>query len=136
MFTQPFHDFDTYNTFLSEGGALAVVVEGFPATPRRDDAGPRGVPPVGVRRGGAPRQPQCLTLGRLAPLYYALRTGPAVPASQPEARPDPLPPLPENATAWRVPIPDGEIPSQPPPPLQGCGSNSNRIESGSPESRS
>ena len=28
-----------------------------------------------------PRQPQCHTLGRLAPRYYALRTGPAVPAS-------------------------------------------------------
>ena len=40
-----------------------------------------------------------MTLGRLAPLYYALRTGPAVPASQQEARLDPLPLLPENATA-------------------------------------
>ena len=46
------------------------------------DGGARGgLPRVGVRRGGAPRQPQCMTLGRLAPLYYALRTGPAVPAS-------------------------------------------------------
>ena len=40
-----------------------------------------------------------MTLGRLAPLYYALRTGPAVPAPRQEARPDPLPPLPESATA-------------------------------------
>jgi len=27
--------FDNHNAFLSEGGALAVVVEGFPGTPRR-----------------------------------------------------------------------------------------------------
>ena len=35
MFTQPFHDFDTRNAFLSEGGALAVVVGDFPETPRQ-----------------------------------------------------------------------------------------------------
>ena len=73
-------------------------------------------PRPGFEGAGAPRQPQCLTLGRLAPLYYALRTGPAVPAPRQEARPDPLPPLPENATAWQDPIPDGEVPSLPPPP--------------------
>ena len=28
-------DFDNHNAFLSEGGALAVVVESFPGTPRR-----------------------------------------------------------------------------------------------------
>ena len=36
-------------------------------------------PRSGVRRGGAPRQPQCMTLGRLAPLYYALRRRPRCP---------------------------------------------------------
>ena len=35
MFTQPFHDFDTHNAFLSQGGALAVVVEDFHETPHR-----------------------------------------------------------------------------------------------------
>ena len=38
-------------------------------------------PRSGVRRGRAPRQPQCHTLGRLAPLYYALRRRPRCPAS-------------------------------------------------------
>ena len=28
------HDFDTHNAFLSEGGALAVVVREFPETPQ------------------------------------------------------------------------------------------------------
>ena len=35
MFTQPFHDFHTHNAFLSEGGALAVVVWDFPETPHQ-----------------------------------------------------------------------------------------------------
>ena len=35
MFTQPFHDFDTYNAFLSEGGALAVVEGDFHETSHR-----------------------------------------------------------------------------------------------------
>ena len=35
MFTQPFHDFHDPNAFLSEGGALAVVVESLPETPPR-----------------------------------------------------------------------------------------------------
>ena len=35
MFTQPFHDFDTHNAFLSEGGALAVVVGDFHETPHQ-----------------------------------------------------------------------------------------------------
>jgi len=33
MFTQPFHVFDSHNAFLSEGGALAVVVEALPGKP-------------------------------------------------------------------------------------------------------
>ena len=36
-------------------------------------------PRSGVRRGGAPRQPQCITLGRLAPRHYALRRRPRCP---------------------------------------------------------
>ena len=35
MFTQPFHDSDTHNAFLSEGGALAGVVGDFHETPHR-----------------------------------------------------------------------------------------------------
>ena len=35
MFTQPFHDFNTHNTFLSEGAALAVVAGNFPETPHQ-----------------------------------------------------------------------------------------------------
>ena len=35
MFTQPFHDFDTQNVFLSEGGPLAVVVGDFHETTHR-----------------------------------------------------------------------------------------------------
>ena len=104
-------------------------------------------PRSGVRRGRAPRQPQCHTLGRLAPRHFALRRRPRCPASHGAPAPaehlsryrnraeDPLPPLPGNATPWRVPIPDDEVLSQPPPLLQGCGSNSDGIESGSAESR-
>ena len=36
-------------------------------------------PRSGVRRAGAPRQPQCITLGRLAPRHYALRRRPRCP---------------------------------------------------------
>jgi len=32
MFTQPFHEFHNHNAFLSEGGALPVVVGDFPET--------------------------------------------------------------------------------------------------------
>ena len=35
MFTQPFRDYDTHNAFLSEGGALAVVVGDFHETPHQ-----------------------------------------------------------------------------------------------------
>ena len=38
-------------------------------------------PRSGVRRGRAPRQPQCITLGRLAPRHFALRRRPRCPAS-------------------------------------------------------
>ena len=51
-----------------------------PKSRDRGDGGPGGnSPQSGVRRGGAPRQPQCLTLGRLAPLHYALRRRPRCP---------------------------------------------------------
>ena len=93
-------------------------------------------PRSGFEGAGAPRQSQCITLGRLAPRHYAVRRRPRCPRlALPEARLDPPPPLPGNATVWRVPLPDGEVPSLPPPPLQGCGSNSNGIEPGSYESR-
>ena len=82
------------NAFLSEGGALGVVVEASPSllAPSRPrswereegsgggDGGARGaLPPVGVRRGRSPRQPQCITLGRLAPRHYAVRRRPRCP---------------------------------------------------------
>ena len=35
MFIQPFHDFDSHNASLSEGGALAVVVGDFHETPHQ-----------------------------------------------------------------------------------------------------
>ena len=35
MFTQPFHDFQYHNACLSEGGALAIVVEDFFQTPHQ-----------------------------------------------------------------------------------------------------
>ena len=35
MFTRPFHDFDTHNVFLSEGGVLAVVVGDSRETPHQ-----------------------------------------------------------------------------------------------------
>ena len=57
--TQVVHALDDRNSALSEGEALAVVVEKFPRS--------------GVRRAGAPRQPQCITLGRLAPRHLAVR---------------------------------------------------------------
>ena len=46
-----------------------------------DEGAREALPPVGVRRGGTPRQPQCTTLGRLAPRHYALRRRPRCPAS-------------------------------------------------------
>ena len=42
--------------------------------------GQRGVPPGrGFEGAGAPRQPQCITLGRLAPRHYAVRRRPRCP---------------------------------------------------------
>ena len=35
LFTQVVHNFDNYESALSEGGALAVVVPGFPPTPHQ-----------------------------------------------------------------------------------------------------
>ena len=70
MFTQPFHDFHNNNAFLSEDGALAVVVEDFPQkqpyqtrdkqgfpvsdATKRSEAAPR-VSPLALR-GGAPHE--------------------------------------------------------------------------------
>ena len=69
MFTQPFHDFDTHNAFLSEGGALAVVVWDFPETAyhtrenrnlarplRKSEARPRLAGPPLARRNGTPHE--------------------------------------------------------------------------------
>ena len=79
------------NAFLSEGGALAVVVESLPVASRAIEAsswerekGAAGVmegpgessPRSGFEGAGAPRQPQCITLGRLAPRHYAVRRRP------------------------------------------------------------
>ena len=95
-------DFNHPNAFLSEGVALAVVVESFRETPhhprrcgfsrhrglrhgrgrrkRRGDGGPgQRSPGRGFEGAGAPRQPQCITLGRLAPLHYAVRRRPRCP---------------------------------------------------------
>ncbi len=42
--------------------------------------GPGGTPPGrGFEGAGAPRQPQCITLGRLAPRHYAVRRRPRCP---------------------------------------------------------
>ena len=42
--------------------------------------GAGGVPPGrGFEGAGAPRQPQCITLGRLAPRHYAVRRRPRCP---------------------------------------------------------
>ena len=75
-------DFNHPNAFLSEGGALAVVVEGFPVASRAIEASVMGegsgggdggqgraLPGQGFEGTGAPRQPQCITLGRLAPRH-------------------------------------------------------------------
>ncbi len=59
------HDFDNYKSALSEGDALAVWSK---ASPGR-----------GFEGAGAPRQPQCITLGRLAPRHYAVRRRPRCP---------------------------------------------------------
>ena len=105
----------------------------------RGDWGARGeLPRVGGSKGPEPlASPNVLHWVGWLPGTTRCGAGLAVPASHGAvARLDPLPPLPSNATAWRVPIPDGEVPSQPPPPpLQGCGNFSNGIESGSDESR-
>ena len=100
------------------------------ASPKRRDAsdgGPGGnFPAVGGSKGPEPlASPNVIHWVGWLPLTTRCGTGPAVPASQPEARLDSLPPLAGNATACGVPIPDGEVPSQPPPPpLPGCGTNS------------
>ena len=62
-------DFNHRNAFLSEGGALAVVVESFPRS--------------GFEGAGAPRQPQCITLGRLAPRHLAVRRRPRLSPPRP-----------------------------------------------------
>ena len=78
-------DFNHPNAFLSEGGPLAVVVESFPVASsghrglrhgrgrreRRGRWGGQGSAPAGrgFEGAGAPRQPQCITLGRLAPRH-------------------------------------------------------------------
>ena len=59
---QVVHAFDHRKSALSEGEALAVVVESSPRS--------------GFEGAGAPRQPQCITLGRLAPLHLAVRRRP------------------------------------------------------------
>ena len=69
MFTQPFHDFQYHNACLSEGKALAIVVEDFFQTPhlardnkdfprlmRKSDARLRLACPLLARRGGAPHE--------------------------------------------------------------------------------
>ena len=64
--------------FSQRAEFLAVVVSKTP--PKHRDGGSGGVPPgSGFEGAGAPRQPQCMTLGRLAPLYYALRHRPRCP---------------------------------------------------------
>ena len=58
MFTHPFHVFDNHNAFLSEGGALTVVVRDFPK--RRMGRGITRishVPCEKAKRGGASRVP-------------------------------------------------------------------------------
>ena len=88
-------DFNHPNAFLSEGGALGVVFESFPVAslaPSRPPSREREKGAVGVMGGpgersprsgfegaGAPRQPQCITLGRLAPRHYAVRCRPRCP---------------------------------------------------------
>ena len=69
MFTHPFHVFDNHNAFLSEGGALAVVVRDFSETPhgtrggtdfprpmRKSEARRRLACPPLARRDGAPHE--------------------------------------------------------------------------------
>ena len=69
MFTQPFHDFQYHNACLSEGKALAIVVEDFFQTPhqardnkdfprlmRKSDARLCLACPLLARRGGAPHE--------------------------------------------------------------------------------
>ena len=91
------------------------------------DGGARGaLSPVGGSKGPEPlASPNVLHWVGWLPGTTRCGAGPAAPASQQEARLKTPPPLPGNATAWRVPIPDGEVPTQPPPLLQGCGSYSN-----------
>ena len=87
--------------FSQRAEPLAVVVESFPVASSRhrsvvhgrgerrgvvEGAQGRVLPRSGGFEGaGAPRQPQCMTLGRLAPLYYALRRRP--PLSPPRSAP-------------------------------------------------
>ena len=62
MFTQPFHDFDTLNAFLSEGKALAVVVGVFHETPHQ--AGDNTDFPRPLRKCEARLRPACPSLTR------------------------------------------------------------------------
>ena len=95
-------DFDNPNASLSEGEVLAVVVGDFPVASCAIEVSVMGVgegsgggdggpgensPRSGVRRGEAPRQPQCNTLGRLAPRHYALRRRPRCPRLAPGGAP-------------------------------------------------
>ena len=62
---------------MGEGEGSGGVMEG------PGESSPRS----GFEGAGAPRQPQCITLGRLAPRHYALRRRPRCPASHgPPAR--------------------------------------------------
>ena len=82
-----------------------------------------GGPGGNAPRGGGSKAPEPLASPnvihwvRWLPFTTRCGAGPAAPVPQQEARRDPLTLLPENVTAWRVPIPDGEVPSQPPPHL-------------------
>ena len=66
-------------------GAGRTPLNALPAWERETEAagvmeGPgESSPRSGVRRGGAPRQPQCITLGRLAPRHFAVRRRPRCP---------------------------------------------------------
>ena len=97
-------DFNHPNAFLSEGSpcrcgrklprnaasppSLSLLAPSRPPSWEREKGaagvmgGQRGVPPGrGFEGAGAPRQPQCITLGRLAPRHYAVRRRPRCPAS-------------------------------------------------------
>ena len=96
-------DFPPPTLFSQRAEPLAVVVESFPERPITPvavasraieasvmgegegsgggDGGDMGSAPPGrgFEGAGAPRQPQCITLGRLAPRHYAVRRRPRCP---------------------------------------------------------